>query len=151
MEKCKTINDSKTEQVQIVIAEHTNGVGRLFGGRLIEWMDIIAAVVARRHSEHEVTTASIDKVNFSAPAKLNDTIVISGKIVHVGNTSMNVSVTVYVEKLNGEQRLINKANFIMVALDENDKPCRVPRLQLNTDEERSLFESYETKSIPCKK
>ena len=128
MEKTKTALMSRSEQIHIVFAEHINGVGRLFGGQLMEWMDVVAAVVARRHSESEVTTVSIDKVDFKAPAKLNDTILLVGELTHVGNTSMKVKVTAYVEKLSGERILINNANFTMVALDCQDKPCRVPRL-----------------------
>jgi len=128
MEKYKKISDSRSEQIQIVFSEHINGRGRLFGGRLVEWMDTLAAVVARRHSGKEVTTASIDKVDFAVPANINDTIYLVGEVLSVGNTSMNVHIKAYVEKLSGERILINNAKFIMVALDENDMPCRVPRL-----------------------
>lgn len=129
MEKIKTIKDSKTQQVHIVFAEDINGIGRLFGGRLVEWMDILAAVVARRHSECEVTTASIDKVDFAAPAMVNDTVILEGELERVGNTSMNVKITAYVEKLSGERIVINTANFVMVAMDEQGKPTKVPKLQ----------------------
>jgi acyl-CoA hydrolase len=129
MEKYKKISDSRTEHIQIVFSEYINGCGRLFGGKLMEWMDTVAAVVARRHSEREVTTASIDKVNFAVPANLNDTIYMVGELMSVGNTSMHVQIRAYVEKLNGERILINTAHFIMVALDENNMPCRVHRLE----------------------
>lgn len=129
MDKIKNVCQSRAEHIQIVFAEHINGVGRLFGGKLVEWMDIVAAVVARRHSEREVTTACIEKLSFAAPAKLNDTVLITGELVSVGNTSMNVKVTAFVEKLTGEKVLINTANFIMVALDSEDKPVIVPRLE----------------------
>lgn len=128
MEHAKSVEHSRTEHTQIVFSGYTNGVGRLFGGMLVEWMDVVAAVTARRHSECEVTTVSIAKMDFALPAKLNDTIIIIGKLAKVGNTSMTVKVTAYVEKLSGERVLINEAAFIMVALDDNDKPCRVPRL-----------------------
>jgi len=129
MEVYKKISESRTEHVQIVFSEYINGCGRLFGGKLVEWMDIIAAVVARRHSEREVTTASIDKVDFAVPAKLNDTIFMVGQIMSVGNTSMHVEIKAFVEKLNGERILINTAHFVMVALDSNNMPCRVPRIK----------------------
>ena len=125
----KSVLDSRVEHIQIVFSEHINGVGRLFGGKLVEWMDVVAAVVARRHSECEVTTVSIDKMDFAAPAKLNDTILIVGEIVSVGNTSMNVKVSAYVEKLSGKRICINTAIFIMVAIDKCDKPCKVPILK----------------------
>lgn len=128
MENSKTIEQSRTHQAHIVFAEDINGVGRLFGGRLVEWMDILAAVVARRHSEREVTTASIDKVDFASPAMLNDTVILMGELEIVGNTSMTVKITAYVEKLSGERIVINKAKFVMVALDQSGVPTKVPRL-----------------------
>ncbi len=128
MERYKTIEQSRTHQAHIVFAGDINGVGRLFGGRLVEWMDILAAVVARRHSEREVTTASIDKVDFAAPAMLNDTVILEGELEGVGNTSMAVRITAFVEKLSGERIVINTAKFVMVALDETGAKTRVPRL-----------------------
>jgi len=67
---------SRAEQTQIVLGEHINGQGRLFGGRIMEWIDIVAAVSARRHCGCNVTTAAIDTLSFKAPAFVNDTIVL---------------------------------------------------------------------------
>ncbi len=124
----KKISDSYTEQVQIVLPEHTNGYGRLFGGTLLSWIDIVAAVVARRHSGCNVTTVTIDNLIFKAPAHINDTILLCGQISKVGNTSMIVKVDTFVEKLNGSRTLINTAFLKMVALDENERPVKVPKL-----------------------
>ena len=124
----KKISDSYTEQVQIVLPEHTNGYGRLFGGTLLSWIDIVAAVVARRHSERNVTTVTIDSLIFKAPAHINDTILLKGQLVTVGNSSMMVKVDTYLEELNGKITLINTAILKMVALDENEKPTKVPSL-----------------------
>ncbi|HOO22417.1 MAG TPA: acyl-CoA thioesterase [Clostridia bacterium] len=144
MEVTRTVADSYTEQCQIVFSQHKNGSGRLFGGQLIAWMDVVAAVVARRHCGKEVTTVSIDKVDFTEPAFLNDLIIITGKMVYVGNTSMYVKVSAYVEKM-GSRRLINSAMFVLVALDENDKPVRVHRLKPVTDEEICEYKTCEEK------
>ena len=64
----KKVSDSKTEQIQILMPEHINGFNRLFGGKLMEWIDVVAAVVARRHSGCNVTTASVDNLQFKAAA-----------------------------------------------------------------------------------
>lgn len=151
MEKFKTVTESYTEQCQIVFSQHKNGSGRLFGGQLIAWMDVVAAVVARRHSEYEVTTVSIDRVDFSLPAYLNDLIIITGKMVCVGNTSMHVKVSAYVENKGGERILINTAIFALVALDKDDKPVRVPRLTLTTQEEKNDYKEIEDKKISLQK
>ena len=61
----KTIADSITEQIQIIMPEHINGYGRLFGGKLMEWIDVVAAVVARRHCNCNVTTVSVDHLHLN--------------------------------------------------------------------------------------
>lgn len=143
----KRVSDSVTEQVHILTQANLNGYHRLFGGKLMSWMDIVAAVVARRHSGKNVTTAIVDMLQFKAPAFSNDTVFIHGKITYAGTTSMEIKVTVYVEELNGERKLINTAYFVMVALDENQKPTEVPGLILETDEEREEYENAKTRKM----
>lgn len=137
----KRVSDSVTEQVHILTQGSLNGYERLFGGQLMSWIDIVAGVVARRHSGKNVTTAVVDMLEFKAPAYANDTIFIVGKITYVGRTSMEVKVTVYVEELNGNRKLINTAYVVMVALDENERPTEVPRLVLETEEELKEYEN----------
>lgn len=136
----KRVADSMTEQVHIVLPEDINGYSRLFGGRLMAWIDIVAAVVARRHSGCEVTTASVDRLEFKASAALNSTIVLKGRITYVGRTSMEVRVDVFVEALDGSRQHVNRAYLVMVALNADQKPTPVPRLALETDEERREWE-----------
>ena len=66
---------------------------------------------------------------------------IIGKATYVGNTSMEVRVDTYVENMDGMRRPINRAYFTMVALDGNDKPTRVPRLILESEEEKAEWEA----------
>lgn len=127
----KSKKDSYTEQVQILTQSNMNGFGRLFGGQLMEWIDIVAAVTARRHSQRNVTTVLVDSLEFKHPARVNDTLVLTGEIEKVGNSSMDISVKTYIEFLSGERKLINNARLVMVALDENDRPTPVPRLSEN--------------------
>ena len=98
-------------------------------------------VVARRHSNRNVTTAAVDNLRFEGPAYGNETIVLCGYITYTGRTSMEVCVRTYVEELNGTKRLINVAYLVMVALDENERPVEVPRLVLATEEERKEWEA----------
>ena len=142
----KHVSDSKVEQIQIVLSGHINGDGRLFGGQLVEWIDIVAGVVARRHSHHPTTTAAIDNLQFKEPVYANSTVVLAGKITYVGRTSMEVRVDSYVEELDGTQKLANTAYLVMVALDEDDKPTPVPRLLLETEEEKAEWLSGERRS-----
>ena len=113
----KRVSESRTEQVQILTQREMNGYGRLFGGQQMVWIDIVAAVTARRHCGKNVTTAAIDSLEFAAPAYANDTLVLVGTVTYTGRTSMEVCVKTYIERLGGQRKLVNKAYVIMVALD----------------------------------
>ena len=133
--EAKTVDDSRVETVHIVRPNHLNGANRLFGGILMQWIDEVAGIVAKRHCMCNVTTASVDNLTFLHGAYQNDMIVIKGKMTWVGSSSMEVCVDPYVENLSGERHRINNAHFMMVALDENDRPVKVPRLILQTEDE----------------
>lgn len=139
----KCVSDSKVETVHLVRPNHLNGANRLFGGIMMQWMDEVAGIVAKRHSMTNVTTASVDNLTFLHGAYSNEMVVISGKVTWVGNTSMEITVDAFVENLSGQRSRINNAHFIMVALDENDKPVPVPRLSLQTEEERMAWANGE--------
>lgn len=142
----KTVSQSETQQIQILMPSDINGYERLFGGKLMEWIDVVAAVVARRHSSHNVTTAAVDHLVFKEAAYVNSTVVLKGKITHVGKSSMEVRVDTFVEELNGEQKMINRAYLILVAIDDNNKPLRVPRLLIETEEEKTEWENAQLRN-----
>ncbi len=137
----KHVTDSLTEQVQIIMPSHSNGVDRLFGGQLVEWIDVVASVVARRHSGCNVTTAAIDNLQFKAGAYINNTLVLIGRITFVGKTSMEIRVDTYVEDLYGFRKVVNRAYLVMVALDDSGQPTEVPKLLLETESERAEWEA----------
>ncbi len=136
----RKVSDSIVETVHMVRPNHLNSAERLFGGALMQWIDEVAGLVAKRHARMNVTTASVDDLKFLRGAYQKDVIVIIGKITYVGTTSMEVKVDTYVEHVDGERTLINRAYFTMVGLDRNDKPAVVPRLLLETEEEKEEWE-----------
>ena len=136
----RKVSESIVETVHIVRPNHLNAVGRLFGGILMQWIDEVAALAAKRHAHMNVTTASVDNLRFLRGAYQNDVIIIMGKVTYVGRTSMEVKVDTYIEDLEGRRTHINQAFFTMVALDEKDKPAPVPGLILETEEERAVWE-----------
>lgn len=141
MLKAKKVSDSLTEQVRIVISPDINSFGRLFGGQLLKWIDEVAGATARRHCGHNATTAAIDNLQFKSGAFLNDVIVIIGRVTHVGNTSMEIRVDTYIEDADGTRTPINRAYFVMVCMDENDKPTPAPQLILESPEEEMEWEN----------
>ena len=136
MEKGRQIADSRVESVHLVRMTHLNGAGRLFGGILMQWIDEVAALAAKKHSRMNITTASIDHLQFLKGAYLDDVVVLQGKLTYVGRTSMEVKVETYVEDKSGLRTLINCAYITEVALDKNGKPAKVPDLILETEEDR---------------
>jgi len=141
MSTAKTVAESRSTQVHILMPGDLNGYGRLFGGKLMEWIDVVAAVVARRHSGCNVTTAAVDHLEFQAPAHANDTVVLEGRITCVGTTSMEVRVDTFVEELGGTRHRVNRAYLVMVALNKNQKPVPVPQLTLETEEEYAEWDA----------
>lgn len=137
----RTVEYSKTEQTHLLMSRHMNGAGRLFGGKLLAWLDEMAGIVAKRHSGHEIITACIDNLEFKNGCYLNDLVVLIGYITHVGRSSMEVRIDTYVEKPDGSRRPINRAFFVMVALDEFQKPIEVPRLKITSMEQQAKWDA----------
>lgn len=138
----KSVEDSKTEQFRLLKYEDINGANRLFGGKLMAWIDEVAWVTARRHCEEQVTTACIDNLQFKEPAFLGDMVVIIGRMTYIGRSSMEVRVDSYIEDIHGIRRPINRAYVMMVAIDENERPKAVEfGLELKTETERIEWES----------
>lgn len=126
----------------MVRPNHMNAAGRLFGGMLMQWLDEVAGLVAKRHTRSNIITASVDNLHFMHGAYQGEMVVIIGRVTYVGNTSLEVRVDTYVEHLeDGMRHPINRAYFTMVALDENDKPKRVPGLIFETESEKAEWEA----------
>ena len=89
----REVSESVVETVHMVRPNHLNASGRLFGGVLMQWIDEVAGLVAKRHARMNVTTASVDNLKFLHGAYQRDVIVIIGKATYVGRTSMAVSYT----------------------------------------------------------
>jgi len=141
----RDVSDSTTEWTRIIKYEDINGENRLFGGRLMEWIDELAVTVAIRHSGNPVTTAAVDNMQFKQGAKLNDIVVLIGKITHVGKTSMEVRVDTYVEDYRtGMRHVLNRAYLTEVCIDDDDTPVLVPYgLNVKTESEKAEWEGAE--------
>ena len=148
----KNVSDSKTVQVHLISPKSLNSLGRLFGGELLGWIDEVAGIVARRHCGRPAVTASIEHMDFKSGAKNGDMIYICGRLVYVGNTSMQVRIDSYVESMeDGMRRMINTAFFVMVAVDDDGKPVQVPGLRVKTLNEQAEWEAGEIRKEHRKK
>lgn len=137
----RKVSDSMVETVHMVRPNHMNAAGRLFGGMLMQWLDEVAGLVAKRHTRSNVITASVDNLHFIHGAYQGEMVVIIGKVTYVGNSSMEVRVDTYVETLDGMRRPVNRAYLVQVAVDQKDKPVRVPGLIVETESEKAEWEA----------
>ncbi len=139
--RMKYISASETESSHLLFPQDMNCYGRLFGGRLLQWMDETAGLVAKRHSESVVVTAAIDNLQFLHGASEQDTIYMHGYLTYVGRTSMEVRVDTYCEARNGIRTMINRAFFVMVAVDADGNPQPVPGLIIDDINEKLRWET----------
>ena len=139
----RTVDHSRVEQVHIILPMDVNATFQLFGGLLMQWIDVVAAVVARRHSGCMVITAAVDHLEFLSPRHKNDQKIPLGRMTYAGRTSMEVCVETFVEQMGKVEarKLVNRAFVTMVALDKDRKPTAVPRLLPQTEEEKADYEA----------
>jgi acyl-CoA hydrolase len=131
------MSHSRGEITTFVMPHMQNVLGDLFGGALMSLVDQAAAVAAIRHAGGPAVTASIDRVDFREPIPVGALVTCVATVDFVGNSSMDISVEVYSEKIStGEKRHTHTAHVTFVAIDEHRKPKRVPRLVAETDEEK---------------
>ena len=130
-------SDSVVEMTQLLLPGDANALGAAFGGSVMGWIDICAAVSAQRHSRQQVVTASMDDLHFHAPIKVGFQVILRSRIIAAFKTSMEIGVTVHAENpLTGERQLTTSALLTFVALDANGKKLPVPPLELVSDVER---------------
>lgn len=135
--KEKSPLDSEVETRYLVMPEHTNPQNTIFGGVLMSWIDMTAAMAASRHSERPVVTANIDSISFKAPVRVGHHVLVMASVNFVGRSSMEVGVKVVAENpYSGESWVCTTAYVTMVALDSVGKPTQVPGLILSTENDR---------------
>jgi len=121
-----------------------NPQGNVFGGVILQYVDQIAAIVAKRHARMNVVTASFDSVSFLKPVFIGNALILAARLNYAGRSSMEIEVRIEAENLmTGEKAHTGTAFVTMVALDEKGKPANIPPLILSTEEERKRFREAE--------
>jgi acyl-CoA hydrolase len=140
--KGKSPKESAVETRYLLMPSQANPHGTAFGGAIVAWIDMVAAMVAQRHCGKEVVTAGIDSLVFKEPIRIGDQVVLKASINYVGHSSMEVGVQVSREDPYGGNRVIaTTAHLTFVALDENKKPTDVPPILPETEEEKKRYEN----------
>lgn len=137
----KTPSDSRTIMNELVLPNDTNTFNNLMGGRLLHWMDIVAAITAQKHSGKIVVTASVDSVSFSKSIRLGDVVTMEASVSRSFNSSMEIHINVWAENIpTGEKFKSNEAYYTFVALDRNGAPLKVPQIKPETEDEQKRYD-----------
>ena len=123
-----------------------NALGTVFGGQVMAWVDVCAAVSAQRFARTNVVTAAMDRLTFLAPIRQGDVVVVQSQVNWAGRTSMEVGVRVEREDPRTcERRKTATAYLTFVSLDDDGKPTPVPVLGVETEDEVRRFAEAEAR------
>src|SRR5512140_130162 len=139
--------ETRCVMTQIVMPMHTNGVaGVLFGGVMMQWIDVCAGVAAMRLAKGAVVTASIDRLDFLSPVQVGEVVLLQAQVNYTAKTSMEVGCRVETEDMRtGTRRYVTKAYLTFVAVDEHGRPRPIPSIELGTDEDRRRHTAAEAR------
>ncbi len=137
----KTPSESAVEARYLVMPPQANPQGTAFGGAIVAWIDMAAAMAAQRHCGCQVVTAGIDSLIFVEPIRIGDQVVLKAAVNYVSRSSMEVGVQVTRENpFTGERRIATTAHLTLVALGAEGKPTPAPALRPQTPEEIQRYE-----------
>ena len=145
----RTVRDSEHETSELMMPQHANVLGHIFGGVILSMMDKTAAVTAIRHARNACVTVSIDRVDFREPIHVGDLIIMKSAVNYAGRTSIEVGVRVEAEDLiSGRRRHTNSCYLTFVAVDRNGRPIDVPPvIPLTADDERRYAAAKERRRL----
>lgn len=137
----KSPEESHAEVIIRMFPSDANPAGNVFGGEILKHIDMVAGIVAQRHSQSNAVTVSMDSVNFIKPVYVGNVLKLNARINYIHNSSMEIEVKAEAEDIVTGIRTITGTAFVtFVALDNNGKPTPVPKLLLKTDDDRTKFE-----------
>ena len=140
-EKKIATQSTKISMSEMVMPNDTNNLNTLFGGKLMYWMDMAAAICANKHTNNVVVTASVDNITFKAPIHKGDIVTLNAFITRVFNTSMEIFIEVTAQNSNKKEKIeSNTAFFTFVALNQKGKPIKVNEIYPENKNDKKLFD-----------
>ena len=141
----KRSGESEAEMIVMMLPSDANPKGNVFGGVILKHVDLIAGLVAKRHSGRaNVVTASIDRMVFLKPVFIGNALIISARITYVRKSSMEIEVNVEAEDLDDNSKVHAATAFVtMVALDKYGKPTKVPHLVMEDENDKKRYSEGE--------
>ncbi|KYP82125.1 acyl-CoA thioesterase [Ferroacidibacillus organovorans] len=140
--EAKPVSASRTTMSDLVLPPDTNNHGTIFGGRVMAYVDKLASITAMRHARMPVVTASSDSLDFLAPIRVGEAIILEAFVTCTYKTSMEIFCKIESENLlTGERRLTGASYLTFVGLGPDGKPATVPPVYPETDEEKRHYET----------
>ena len=129
---------SRTSMTEYVLPQHANALGGVFGGQIMAWIDLCAAICAQRHSGQMAVTAFVDDMKFEQPVRVGEVVRLEARVTATFRTSMEIAVVVEGEDATSGRRWpCVDARITFVAIDAGRHPTEVPPLALDSDEVRA--------------
>jgi len=139
--RAKHPRESETVMSELMMPQHANIMGNVFGGVILALVDRVAAVCAIRHAGRQCVTVSVDKVDFKEPIHVGELITAYARVNYAGRTSMEVGVKILAENvISGEKRHTNSCYVTFVALDDKNEPTPVPPIVPETPDEKRRYD-----------
>lgn len=143
-EAAKSGAESVTEMTELILPSDGNALGTAFGGKVMQWIDVCAAIAAMRHARKVVVTASMDELHFHAPIRVGEIVHLNARVNGAFRHSLEVGVEVFSEEpISGVRRHTCSALLTFAALDAEGRPSPVAPLLLETQEDRDLQRAAE--------
>lgn len=141
MENSVPMSKSRTIQSHLVLPPDTNHHLSIFGGKVLAYIDEVAAIASMKHAKSEIVTAAFDSVEFKSPAYVGDILELEAIVTSTGTTSMEVYVKVKtINFRTGEEKITTESFVTNVAIDSKSRPVAVPGVFPETEEEKELYE-----------
>ena len=138
--KKKTVKNTHVIMHELILPNDTNLLGNVLGGRVMHLMDMCAAMSAYKHARASVVTASVDRLDFLAPVKMGEIMILKSSVNYTGKSSMEVGVRIESENpKTGDIYHTSSAYLTFVSLNENGKPKRVDNINPENDNEIRRF------------
>jgi acyl-CoA hydrolase len=137
----RRVSESQSERAEAIFPADSNALGTLFGGRMMQFIDLVGAMAATRHARTHTVTASMDHLDFVTPVRVGELLILKASVNRAFRTSMEVGVRVMVEDVR-EQKLrhVSSAYLTFVAMDALGQRVEVPQVIPETGHQKRRFE-----------
>ncbi len=137
----RRVSESQSERTEAIFPADSNALGTLFGGRLMQFIDLVGAMAASRHSRAYVVTASMDHLDFVAPVRVGELLILKASVNRAFRTSMEIGVRAMVEDVRAQKlRHVSSAYLTFVAMDVHGQRIEVPQVIPETGHQKRRFD-----------